>query len=49
MSDVIRIDESAAEEEDRFARFRLIGWWDQERLARARVVVIGAGRLATRS
>jgi len=45
LSDVIRIDEAAAGEEDRFARFRLIGWWDQERLARARVLVIGAGAL----
>jgi adenylyltransferase/sulfurtransferase len=44
LSDVIRID-GAAGEEDRFARFRLIGWWDQERLARARVLVIGAGAL----
>ena len=43
MSDVIRIDDTATE--DRFARFRLIGWWDQERLAKARVVVIGAGAL----
>ncbi len=31
--------------EDRFDRFRLIGWWDQARLARARVLVIGAGAL----
>ena len=31
--------------DDRFARFRLIGWWDQERLAAARVLVIGAGAL----
>ena len=30
---------------DRFDRFKLIGWWDQSRLARARVVVIGAGAL----
>ena len=30
---------------DRFDRFRLIGWWDQERLARANVLVIGAGAL----
>jgi molybdopterin/thiamine biosynthesis adenylyltransferase len=43
VSDVIRIDDAAAD--DRFARLRLIGWWDQERLARARVVVIGAGAL----
>ena len=45
VSDVIRIDGAIAEAEDRFARFRLIGWWDQERLAGARVVVIGAGAL----
>src|SRR5271156_1281445 len=32
-------------EEDRFSRFRLIGWWDQERLRNANVVVIGAGAL----
>ena len=43
MSDVVRLDPEA--EEDRFARFRLIGWWEQERLARARVLVIGAGAL----
>lgn len=42
MSQVIRIGEHG---EGRFARFELIGWWDQARLARARVVVIGAGAL----
>lgn len=31
--------------EDRFDRFRLISWWDQPRLASARVLVIGAGAL----
>src|SRR6476659_5489217 len=31
--------------EDRFSRFRLIGWWDQEKLRSARVLVIGAGAL----
>src|SRR6188474_779988 len=31
--------------DDRFGRFRLIGWWDQARLARAKVLVIGAGAL----
>ena len=45
MSDVFRIDGATAEPEDRFARFRLISWWDQERLAGARVVVMGAGAL----
>src|SRR3954468_19040666 len=29
----------------RFGRFRLIGWWDQARLSRARVLVVGAGAL----
>jgi molybdopterin/thiamine biosynthesis adenylyltransferase len=44
---VVRITarEAAADQEDRFARFRLIGWWDQARLARARVLVVGAGAL----
>ncbi|PHS04591.1 MAG: molybdopterin biosynthesis protein MoeB [Blastopirellula sp.] len=32
-------------EDDRFHRFSLIGWWDQDRLAHANVVVIGAGAL----
>ena len=44
MNDVVRITTAAADEH-RFARFELIGWWDQQRLARARVVVIGAGAL----
>src|SRR5439155_1409068 len=30
---------------NRVARFKLIGWWDQNRLAAARVLVIGAGAL----
>ncbi len=42
---MIRIDGAASQAEDRFARFRLISWWDQERLARARILVIGAGAL----
>lgn len=29
----------------RFSRFELIGWWDQQRLADARVIVVGAGAL----
>lgn len=32
-------------EEDRFSRFKLITWWDQERLREANVLVIGAGAL----
>lgn len=31
--------------EERFSRFRLIGWWDQEKLRAARALVIGAGAL----
>ena len=33
------------DEDGRFSRFGLIGWWDQERLAQAKVLVIGAGAL----
>jgi adenylyltransferase/sulfurtransferase len=32
-------------EEDRYSRFRLIPWWDQEKVRAARVLVIGAGAL----
>jgi molybdopterin/thiamine biosynthesis adenylyltransferase len=32
-------------EEDRFSRFRLIPWWNQEKIARARVLLVGAGAL----
>ncbi len=35
----------AADGDDRFARLELIGWWDQKRLARAKVLLIGAGAL----
>ena len=45
VSDAIRIDGTSEDAADRFARFRLIRWWDQERLVGARVVVIGAGAL----
>ncbi|HET9450292.1 MAG TPA: ThiF family adenylyltransferase [Aggregicoccus sp.] len=31
--------------EDRFSRFELIDWWDQRRVAQARVLVAGAGAL----
>lgn len=44
MSDApLRIE--PAEPDGRFARFGLIGWWDQDRLANAKVIVIGAGAL----
>ena len=32
-----------ASQEDRFERFRLIGWWDQAKLSNAKVLVVGAG------
>src|SRR5258706_14994732 len=41
----ISIDETTAEQDDRFHRFKLISWWDQERLKKAKVLVIGAGAL----
>src|SRR5436305_11292735 len=41
----ITADEARAAEEDRFHRFKLIGWWDQRKLAAARVLVVGAGAL----
>jgi molybdopterin/thiamine biosynthesis adenylyltransferase len=31
--------------EDRFSRMRLIPWWDQEKIARCRLLVVGAGAL----
>jgi adenylyltransferase/sulfurtransferase len=39
----LKIDFEA--EADRFSRFELIGWWDQSKLAKARVLVIGIGAL----
>ncbi len=38
--DVLFIDD-----DDRYARFRLIAWWDQEKLSRAKILVVGAGAL----
>jgi adenylyltransferase/sulfurtransferase len=37
--------DAAAVTQDRFHRFKLIGWWDQKKLADAKVLVIGAGAL----
>ncbi len=39
-ADVLIIDD-----DDRYSRLRLIPWWRQERLAAARVLVVGAGAL----
>jgi adenylyltransferase/sulfurtransferase len=33
------------DDDDRYARFRLIAWWDQQRIAAAKVLVVGAGAL----
>ena len=41
---MITIPKSALRE-DRYSRLRLIPWWDQEKIATARVLVIGAGAL----
>ena len=41
----ITLAETVAAEEDRFHRFRLIGWWDQDKLAGANAIVVGAGAL----
>src|SRR5436305_15252849 len=43
MPDVLHLDPDGTE--DRFARFRLIGWWDQQRLSRAKVLLIGVGAI----
>lgn len=46
MNDTLHITpKDLVSDEDRFSRFRLIGWWDQSRLSNARVLVIGAGAL----
>jgi adenylyltransferase/sulfurtransferase len=41
----VRITTDALAEEDRFSRFELISWWDQDRMRKAKVLVIGAGAL----
>ncbi|MEM9413678.1 MAG: ThiF family adenylyltransferase [Planctomycetota bacterium] len=33
------------DDEDRYSRLRLIGWWEQEKISAARVLIIGAGAL----
>ncbi len=40
MSEILRLSGN-----ERFARLELISWWDQQRLAAAKVVVVGAGAL----
>ena len=38
-------DNFVIDDDDRYSRFRLIAWWDQQKLAEARVLVVGAGAL----
>ena len=33
------------DDDDRYSRLKLIGWWDQERISAAKVLVVGAGAL----
>jgi molybdopterin/thiamine biosynthesis adenylyltransferase len=33
------------DDDDRYSRLRLIGWWDQDRIKNAKVLVVGAGAL----
>src|SRR5262245_8647542 len=40
MSDLFFLDDS-----DRYSRLRLIGWWDQDKLRTAKVLVVGAGAI----
>lgn len=40
MSDTLFIDD-----EDRYSRLRLIAWWDQDKLAAAKILVVGCGAL----
>ena len=41
----LHISPARSSAEDRFDRFRLIGWWDQSKLSAAKVLVVGAGAL----
>ena len=45
MTDVMRLTDVEAAQNGRFSRFELIGWWDQQRLAASKVLVIGAGAI----
>jgi len=43
--DVLHIENINEARDDRFHRFKLIGWWDQERIRDAKILVVGAGAL----
>ncbi|MCA9206018.1 MAG: ThiF family adenylyltransferase [Planctomycetales bacterium] len=38
-------DELWIDDDDRYSRLRLIAWWDQRKLAEAKILVVGAGAL----
>jgi molybdopterin/thiamine biosynthesis adenylyltransferase len=38
-------DPHLIDDDDRYSRFRLIAWWDQKKLAAAKILVVGAGAL----
>src|SRR4051812_37500180 len=41
----LQINVTTPAQEDRFDRFRLISWWDQAKLSKAKILVVGAGAL----
>ena len=47
MTDTLHISPAAltAQDDDRFHRFKLITWWDQQKLRDAKALVVGAGAL----
>ena len=38
-------EEFVIDDDDRYSRLRLIAWWEQEKLAAAKILVVGAGAL----
>ena len=45
MTDKAEREPLIIDDQDRYSRFRLIGWWDQEKIQKAKVLVVGAGAL----
>lgn len=43
LSEILKVDDSSGS--GRFSRFDLIGWWEQQRLAEAKVLLIGVGAI----
>lgn len=44
MNDVLKLTD-IDQPDDRFSRFQLIGWWDQQKLSDSKALVIGAGAI----